>query len=50
MENVVHHYDWHATLLHCFGFDHTQLIYKREGVAASLVDGQPARVVHELLG
>ncbi|HBB74269.1 MAG TPA: DUF1501 domain-containing protein [Planctomycetaceae bacterium] len=50
VENVVHHYDWHATLLHCFGFDHTQLIYKREGLAASLVDGQPARVVHELLG
>ena len=49
VENVVHHYDWHATLLERFGFDHTQLIYKREGLAASLVDGQPARVVTELL-
>jgi hypothetical protein len=49
VKDIVHHYDWHATLLHCFGLDHTQLIYKRNGLAASLTDGQPGRVVTELL-
>jgi arylsulfatase A-like enzyme len=47
--DVVHHYDWHATLLHCFGLDHTKLIYKRNGIAASLTDGQGAHVVRGLL-
>ena len=32
----VHHYDWHATLLHAFGRDHRKLTYKRNGLAASL--------------
>ncbi|MEQ1860609.1 MAG: DUF1501 domain-containing protein [Chthoniobacteraceae bacterium] len=49
VKDIVHHYDWHATLLHCFGLDHKQLIYKRNGTAASLTDGQEARVVRELL-
>ncbi len=46
----VHHYDWHATLLHTFGLDHTQLTYKRNGLAASLTNDQGARIVDELLG
>ena len=33
MKDIVHHYDWHATLLHCFGLDHAQLTYKRNGTA-----------------
>lgn len=45
----VHHYDWHATLLHAFGLDHTQLTYKRNGLAASLTNEQGARIVAELL-
>jgi hypothetical protein len=49
VKDIVHHYDWHATLLHCFGLDHTQLSYKRNGTNASLVDGQEARVVTEIL-
>lgn len=49
VKDVVHHYDWHATLLHLFGFDHRALVYKREGLAASLTDGQDARVVAEIL-
>jgi hypothetical protein len=49
VKDVVHHYDWHATLLHCFGLDHTKLIYKRNGSVASLTDGQEARVVKEIL-
>jgi hypothetical protein len=45
----VKHYDYHATLLQTFGLDHTKLTYKRNGLAASLTDRQPARVVKELL-
>ncbi|WP_038168000.1 DUF1501 domain-containing protein [Verrucomicrobium sp. BvORR106] len=45
----VHHYDWHATLMHLFGLDHNKLTYQRNGVAASLTDGQGAKVVRELL-
>ena len=47
--NEVHHYDYHATLLHLFGLDHTKLTYKRNGLAASLTDNQGAKVVHDLL-
>ena len=43
------HYDWHATLLHAFGLDHTQLTYKRNGLASSLTDSQGAKVVRPLL-
>jgi len=49
VEDVVHHYDWHATLLHCFGLDHARLLFARAGGNASLTDGQAARVVTELL-
>ena len=45
----VHHYDWHATLLHTFGLDHTKLTYKRNGLVASLTDNQGAKVVSQLL-
>ena len=50
VKDIVHHYDWHATLLHCFGIDYKKLTYKRNGTNASLGDGQEARVVQELLG
>ena len=45
----VHHYDWHATLLHNFGLDHRRLTFKRNGLAASLTDNQGAKVVKKLL-
>ncbi len=45
----MHHYDWHATLLHAFGLDHTKLTYKRNGLAASLTNDQGAKVVTQLL-
>ena len=48
-KEIVNHYDWHATLLHCFGLDHTKLVYKRNGANASLTDGQEAVVVRGLL-
>jgi hypothetical protein len=49
VKDVVNHYDWHATLLHCFGLDHTKLTYKRNGADMSLTDNQGARVVSEIL-
>jgi hypothetical protein len=45
----VHHYDWHATLLHAFGLDHRKLTYKRNGLAASLTGDQGAKIVEQLL-
>jgi hypothetical protein len=45
----VNHYDWHATMLDRFGFDHDKLVYKRNGAALALTNNQPARVVRELL-
>lgn len=45
----VHHYDWHATLLHAFGIDHKKLTYKRNGLAVSLTNDQGAQVVEQLL-
>ncbi|MBL9146221.1 MAG: DUF1501 domain-containing protein [Verrucomicrobiaceae bacterium] len=45
----VKHFDYHATLLHAFGLDHTKLTYKRNGLAASLTDNQGAKVVSQLL-
>ena len=49
VKDIVNHYDWHATLLHCFGLDHTRLTYKRNGADMSLTDNQGARVVTEIL-
>jgi hypothetical protein len=49
VENVVNHYDYHATLLHLFGIDHTQLTFERNNQKRSLTDGQPGRIVQELL-
>ena len=49
VENVVHHYDYHATLLHLFGIDHTKLTFERNAQLRSLTDGQPGRIVQEIL-
>ncbi|MGE3818600.1 MAG: DUF1501 domain-containing protein [Isosphaeraceae bacterium] len=49
VHDVVTHTDYLATLLHLFGLDHSTLTFNRPGGAGSLVDGQPARVVRELL-
>ncbi|MDX1946266.1 MAG: DUF1501 domain-containing protein [Pirellulaceae bacterium] len=49
VENVVNHYDLHATLLHLFGLDPGQVTFQRPTGTASLIDGQPARIVTELL-
>jgi arylsulfatase A-like enzyme len=49
VENVVHHYDYLATVLHLFGLDHKKLVYQRNNRELTLTDGQDARVVHDLL-
>jgi hypothetical protein len=49
VENVVHHYDSQATLLHLFGLDHRRLTYQRNGLELTLTDNQPSRVVTDIL-
>jgi hypothetical protein len=49
VRDVVNHYDWHATLLHCFGLDHSKLGFKRNGAVMTLTDNQSARVLGDLL-
>jgi hypothetical protein len=46
---VVNHYDFHATLLHLFGLTPDRLSFQRASGLGSLLDGQNARIVHELL-
>jgi len=48
VENVVNHYDYHATLLHLFGLDPEQLTFKQNNRERSLLEGK-GRVVHEIL-
>ena len=49
IKDIVNHYDWHATVLHAFGFDHEKLGFIRNGAVRTLTDAQEARVVGELL-
>lgn len=37
-ENEVHVHDFHATILHCLGFDHTKLTYRHAGRDFRLTD------------
>ena len=47
-ENPVHLHDFHATILHLLGFDHTRLTYRHSGRDFRLTDVS-GRVVHDLL-
>jgi len=49
VEDVVHHYDYLATILHLFGLDATKLVYQRNGRAETSLDGQPGTVVEKIL-
>ena len=49
VENVVNHYDYHATLLHLFGLEAKELTYKRNGTPQSLIQNDEAKIVSELL-
>lgn len=47
-ENPVHLNDFHATMLHLFGLDHTKLTYRYRGLDHRLTD-QSGKVVRQLL-
>ncbi|MCG8648203.1 MAG: DUF1501 domain-containing protein, partial [Pirellulales bacterium] len=49
VEDVVHHFDYHATLLHLFGFDADRFAFETNNRSMSLLDNQGGRVVKELL-
>ena len=49
VENVVNHFDYHATLLHLFGLDQKKLSFKRNGTDQTLVQDPAARIVHDIL-
>lgn len=49
IEDVVNHYDYHATLLHLFGLDHEALTFEYSRREQTLTDNQPAQVVDGLL-
>lgn len=49
VENVVNHYDYHATLLHLFGLDPERLAFEQNQRKRTLLDGQEGRVVQEIL-
>ncbi|QDV58327.1 DUF1501 domain-containing protein [Rosistilla oblonga] len=49
IEDVVNHFDYHATLLHLFGLDHEQLTFHRANRDQTLTDGQPGQVIPGLL-
>ena len=47
--NVLTPNDFQATILHLLGLNHERLVYHGNGREQRLIDGQPARVVTELL-
>lgn len=49
VENKVHVRDFHATMLHLLGIDHTRLTFKFQGLDFRLTGVEHARVVQELL-
>ncbi len=49
VEDVVNHYDYHATLLHLFGLEAEKLNFARPTGAGNLLDGQPGQIVTKLL-
>jgi hypothetical protein len=49
VKDLVTHGDYPATLLHLFGLDPAKRSFTLNALPHSLVDGRPARVVHEIL-
>lgn len=48
IENVVNHYDYHATLLHLFGLDPETLVFKQNNRERSLLEGK-GKIVRDIL-
>ncbi len=49
VEDVVNHFDYHATLLDAFGLDPASLHFEQGKQKRTLLDGQPGRIVKEIL-
>ena len=49
LENRVSVHDFHATILHQLGMNHSELVYERNGLDERLSGVEPARVVKEIL-
>jgi len=49
VENIVNHYDYHATLMHLFGLDPDRVVYHHNARAQTLIDSQPGKVVSGIL-
>lgn len=48
-ENPVHLRDFHATMLHLLGFDHTKLSVPFQGLNQKLTGVKPAKVITDVL-
>jgi hypothetical protein len=49
VENVVNHYDYHATLLHLFGHNPERVVFRHNSRAQTLLDNQPGTVLAGIL-
>ena len=49
VEDIVHHYDYHATLFHLFGLEIDEVTFQRPVGNTTLTDGQPGQVVAGIL-
>ena len=50
VEDVVNHFDYHATQLHLFGVDSQRLHFEQGKQKRTLLDGRPGRILKEILG
>ena len=49
VEHPIHVQDLHATILHCLGFDHEQLTYRRQGLEFRLTGVEPHHVIQDVV-
>jgi hypothetical protein len=49
VKDPVHIHDFHATVLHLLGFDHSRFTFRHQGLDQRLTGVEPAKVVKELL-
>ncbi len=49
VENIVNHFDYHATMMHLFGLSPEQLAFERPTGTGSLLDGQEGKIVWDVL-
>ncbi len=49
VENVVNHFDYHATLLHLFGLEPSRVTFARPNGTDGLIEGHDGKIVREIL-